>query len=120
MVFLSIFNQFLGAIVMYLLAKSLSLELSLGLIFLVIPIIGIASMCPSLNGLGPREWAYVYYLGPIVGEDKAGAMAILWFSLLLINSLIGGLVYVLQPRKIKLAMVKNNIKTKGRNRKKSP
>ena len=93
MFYLSIFSHSLGAIVIYLLARSLSLEVSLGLFFLLVPIIGVASMFPSINGLGLREGAYVCYLGPIVGEGNAFTLSILWLALLFINSLIGGLVY---------------------------
>ncbi len=93
MFYLSIFSQSLGAIVIYLLARSLSLEVPLGLFFVLVPIIGVAGMFPSINGLGLREGAYVCYLGPLVGGENAFTLSILWLVLLLINSLIGGLIY---------------------------
>ncbi len=63
-------------------------------LFLVMPIVTVASMLPSLNGLGIREGAYVYFLGGIVGHEQALAISLLWLALFLGVRLSGGLVYL--------------------------
>lgn len=64
--------------------------------FLLIPIVHLVSMVPSLNGLGPREWAYVYFLKPYVGKEVAAALGILWLGLLFLLSVVGGLIYLIR------------------------
>ena len=62
--------------------------------FLLIPVVHLISMLPSLNGLGIREVAYVYFLKNHIGTETAAAVGILWLSLLIFLSLIGGLIYL--------------------------
>ncbi|MBZ0187274.1 MAG: flippase-like domain-containing protein [Candidatus Obscuribacterales bacterium] len=51
---------------------------------------------PSINGIGVREWAYTYFL-TLAGVDAARALtyAIIWFGLITMSSLVGGLVYMI-------------------------
>ena len=52
-------------------------------------------MIPSLNGLGIREGAYIYFLKKInVGSDQGLAFSICWLIILLITSVIGGIIYM--------------------------
>ena len=57
-------------------------------------------MLPSLNGLGVREGAFVYFLKGYIGPEKACAISILWLGLILVYSVIGGLFHLLYPLKI--------------------
>jgi len=91
---LSLIIQFLCIGIIFLLSKSLSLNIAFSVLIVIVPIIFVVSMFPSVNGLGIREGAYVYFLGEMVGRGNAFALSLLFFSLTLLLSLIGGLVYV--------------------------
>lgn len=67
-------------------------------ILLLVPIVGILSLLPSINGLGLREGSMVLLFGPLIGKGNAFAVSILWFFMLLILSLLGGLVYATSPQ----------------------
>ena len=62
-------------------------------ILLIMPIIYIASMLPSVNGLGVREGAFLILFRPIIGAEKAFALSLLWLFLYLLFSIFGGFVY---------------------------
>lgn len=70
-------------------------------LFLIIPIIWAISMLPSLNGLGVREGAFVYFLKSDIGTDRAFAISMLWLGLIIFYSIIGGVLHLLYPVKIK-------------------
>ena len=55
----------------------------------------LASLPVSLNGLGIREWAYVFFLG-LAGIDSSVAFifALYWGMILLASSLIGGIFLI--------------------------
>ena len=61
------------------------------------PVVQLISMTPSLGGLGIRESAYVYFLKNYIGAEKALAIGILYFGLLFLVSVIGGIIYLLRP-----------------------
>jgi uncharacterized protein (TIRG00374 family) len=67
-------------------------------ILLRLPVVGVMSLLPSLNGLGLREGATVVFFGPLIGKGNAFAVSILWIIILLITSFLGGLIYVLSPQ----------------------
>ncbi len=92
----SVIAQIISVFVVSILANGLSLNVSLGLLFLTLPIISVISMLPSLNGLGLREGAYVVFLGRYVGQEQALAISILWLGVVLCVSFIGGIVYFLK------------------------
>ena len=72
-------------------------------ILLKMPIVGVISLLPSINGLGVREGSMVMFFGPLIGKEKALAISILMIMLLLITSVIGGVIYALSPQfKMKL------------------
>jgi uncharacterized protein (TIRG00374 family) len=93
-VVLSLVIQFLSIGIIFLLSKSLSLNIAFSILIVIVPIIIVVSLFPSINGLGIREGAYVYFLGEIVGRGNAFALSLLFLSLTLLLSLIGGVVYV--------------------------
>lgn len=72
-------------------------------ILIKIPIISIMSLLPSINGLGLREGSTVMFFGPLIGQDRAFAVSILWLLILLCVSVMGGIIYGLSPQfKVKL------------------
>jgi len=64
--------------------------------FVFIPLVTVAGMVPiSLNGLGVREGAYVYFLAQSgVATHQALAFAILWLILITSLNVLGGLGWV--------------------------
>ncbi len=91
---LSLIIQFLSIGIMFLLTQSLSLNIAFRVLMVVVPIIFVVSLFPSINGLGIREGAYVYFLGEFVGKGNAFALSLLFLSLTLLFSLIGGFFYI--------------------------
>jgi len=49
----------------------------------------------AFNGIGPREWAYIYFLSfGGVKESDALIFSIFWFGIILSSSLFGGIFYL--------------------------
>jgi uncharacterized protein (TIRG00374 family) len=63
-----------------------------------VPAISLISMIPvSINGMGWREAAYIVLFTSAGGEKSSATMlALLWLVVLVVTSLPGGLIYVLQ------------------------
>jgi len=94
---LSVTAQVLCIISTYLFAKALGIDyVSIGIFFVVVPIVWVMTLLPSLNGLGVREGAFVYLLKAYMPSDKAFAVSILVLASLLIFGIIGGFIYALK------------------------
>lgn len=94
---LSLVGQSISIFVMYLLAVALGADPHLWIyFFLLVPVVQLISMLPSLNGLGIREGAYIYFLKNYIGSEKAAAIGILGLGLLLLFSIVGGIIYLLR------------------------
>ena len=93
--FVSIAAQVTAFSVVYVLGLGLKSHIPLKSLLFAMPVASIASMLPSLYGMGPREMAITMLLGPITGKEKALAIAFLWLGILLIAALIGGVTYAL-------------------------
>ncbi|PIP68431.1 MAG: hypothetical protein CO035_02740 [Candidatus Omnitrophica bacterium CG_4_9_14_0_2_um_filter_42_8] len=100
-IILSLFLQSLAIMNIYLFVLSIGGNMPLFRLFLIIPLVWAVSMLPSLNGLGVREGAFVYFLKGYMGPEKAFAVSILWLGLIMIYSLIGGIYQLACPVKIK-------------------
>mgnify|MGYP001564566305 CR=1 FL=1 len=90
---LSVVGQSAGIYVLYLMAVALGVKTSATYFFLLVPVVQLVSMLPSLNGLGIREGAFIYFLTPYTGREYAAALGILWLGLLILLSVIGGIIY---------------------------
>jgi uncharacterized protein (TIRG00374 family) len=92
---LSLIAQFVGFLSIFMLARSLSVYVSLGKVFLVMPVIFILCMLPvTMNGLGVREWGFKFFLTGDIGESAALSLSLLYLATFLLASLIGGIVYL--------------------------
>ncbi|MEW5818929.1 MAG: lysylphosphatidylglycerol synthase transmembrane domain-containing protein [Cyanobacteriota bacterium] len=62
----------------------------------IYPIVAIIGFIPiAFNGIGVREGAYIFFLTRVGEPESAGlAFGLLWFAIVVISSLIGGIVYV--------------------------
>ena len=94
--FLSVIGQSVNILVLYLMAIALGARASILYFYLLVPVVHLISMLPSLNGLGIREGAYIYFLSPYIGKEYAAAIGILWLGLLFLLSVIGGVIYLVR------------------------
>jgi uncharacterized membrane protein YbhN (UPF0104 family) len=81
-----------------LLGRSLGVEIPWSFVFILYPLVGIFSALPvSLNGIGLREGGYLYMLSHIqVSPEKAIAFSFLWLLIVALDSLAGGLLFVVR------------------------
>lgn len=91
---LSMASQSVSIFGIYFLARSLLISAPLKNFFLFMPIVFAVSMFPSLNGLGIREGAYVYFFRSIIQPEEAFALSLLYLVSLLGLGIIGGIVYM--------------------------
>jgi len=90
----SLVAQFIYFFMTYLLALSISAPVSFMFLLLILPIVATISMLPSLNGLGIRESGFVYFLGGVMGHEKAFAFSLLYLGVGVAISLIGGVIFL--------------------------
>lgn len=77
---------------------ALDIELPWSYALIVYPLVGTFSALPiSLNGIGLREGGYLFLL-PFIGvsSEKAVAFGLLWFLIVALDGLVGGLVFILR------------------------
>jgi uncharacterized protein (TIRG00374 family) len=94
---LSMICQVLGILAAYSLAWAINLKLAPVYFFMVLPMIWIITMVPlSINGLGVREGAFVFFFTQVgVSDSAALLLSFLNFSQLIVLGLMGGIVYLL-------------------------
>lgn len=77
-------------------ASALGITIPLATLFVVIPLVNIASSLPiSWNGLGVRENSYMYFLTTapaIVSSEQAAAFGAVWLLAVTATSALGGIV----------------------------
>jgi len=97
-VFVSLFFHAVIVLINYAILEALGAHVSLVYCFLVIPIILFITLLPvSINGLGIREWAYIYFFGRLgLSMAEAVAASLMFFFLLILVSLIGGVIFALR------------------------
>lgn len=97
---LSVFLQLNVIFHYYLLALSLSIDVPLGAMFIIIPVAIVVMMIPvSINAIGVRELVFVALFG-LYGVSSADALAFSWMSFILITLLgvFGGIVFMLRKK----------------------
>ncbi|MFC1666647.1 lysylphosphatidylglycerol synthase transmembrane domain-containing protein [Candidatus Omnitrophota bacterium] len=99
--FLGVSTQFFAILSVYFFVLSVGGNMPLLKLFLIIPLVWALSMLPSLNGLGVRESAFVYFLKGDIGADKAFSISILWLSVIILYGIIGGVLHLAYPLKVK-------------------
>jgi uncharacterized protein (TIRG00374 family) len=102
---LSVLLQALIIVTYYLIGAGLNLGVPIAYFFLYVPLITFVAMLPvSVAGLGVREGGAVYFFAK-VGVDAASAltMSLVWFSLTLVVSGLGGLAFLLDTHAAKRA-----------------
>jgi len=97
---ISIALQAMAILSVYLFILCTGSSMPLFRLFLIIPLVWAVSMLPSINGLGVREGAFVYFLKGYIGQEKAFTISLLWLGLIMLYSVIGGIYQLLYPVKI--------------------
>ena len=100
---ISFITQILSILMNYLIIISLGVRIPLFILFIYIPLIWIFALFPSINGLGIREGSYVYFFKGIIGKETAFTLSILILGLIILNGIIGGLIYLAMGGKVKVA-----------------
>ncbi|MFP4190750.1 MAG: YbhN family protein [Candidatus Hydrogenedentota bacterium] len=87
---------------------SLSLDVDIVYFFAIVPIaVTLVALPLSLNGVGLREWVHVYLFGAVGLEGpEAVALSLGVFFLVVLNSCIGGIVYMWKGHELPREMEK--------------
>lgn len=93
-ILISLLAQVLSVVLLYCIVRGISQDISFLDLLLVMPLVAVASMIPSINGLGVREGAFVIFLGEFISKESAVAVSILFLGVVLIMSFIGGVLYL--------------------------
>jgi hypothetical protein len=82
----------------YLIARSLNLPIPFYSFFLIIPLATVITLLPiSVNGIGVRENVYVFFLAPFaVLKPEAVAFAWIGYGMVVLQGIIGGIIYGLR------------------------
>ncbi|MBI5970730.1 MAG: flippase-like domain-containing protein [Deltaproteobacteria bacterium] len=80
----------------YFLGRQLGMRVGIGYFFLFIPLTTVISMLPiSLSGLGIREGAFIFLFTRVgAAKEQAIALSLMWFAIMAIVSIVGGLEYL--------------------------
>ena len=92
-VLLTLVGQGAYIIANYLLARSLSIDISLGFFFFFVPIMLLVGVAPSVHGIGVREATFLFYLTEFTSPEKALALSLLSTFFLIFIGIIGGIIY---------------------------
>jgi uncharacterized protein (TIRG00374 family) len=82
----------------YCISYSLGLQVPIGYFFLIVPVVTIVLLVPIfINGIGGREAAYIFLLSKF-GVTSSEAIAFSWisFGMILVQGIIGGMVYAVR------------------------
>lgn len=93
---LSFAGQALFITLHYWLARGIQIDMSLGLFFILIPVLSIITMAPSIGGLGVREAAVVYLFKHFIPNERALALSLLLDMLLYALSFGAGILYAVK------------------------
>lgn len=79
-----------------LIGHAMGINIPVGYYVMAYSMAAMAGFLPvSFNGIGPREWAYIYFLS-FAGVKSSDALifSIFWFGIILFSSLSGGIFYL--------------------------
>ena len=97
-ILLSLLIHLIQAWIHVAMGRALDLNVPFSFALIVYPLVGTFSAIPiSLNGLGLREGGYIFLLAVIgISSEKGIAFGILLFLIVAVDSLIGGVLFLLQ------------------------
>lgn len=91
-----------GAVAVACIGRALGVVLPLAAWFAVVPLVALAMAVPiSISGAGVREGLLVLLLAPYGVQTDAGvAVGLLWFLATIVTGLVGGVLFMLEPRRV--------------------
>jgi uncharacterized membrane protein YbhN (UPF0104 family) len=92
-------------LIVMLVAKGLGMNIGFAYFAIFVPVIIIISLVlpVSISGLGVREWLCVFLFGKIaLTRVDAMSLSLIWFSVLVATSLLGGIVFLFRDQIIKI------------------
>ncbi|MCM8818065.1 MAG: flippase-like domain-containing protein [Candidatus Omnitrophica bacterium] len=94
-ILISFFLQFLSILSQYLISFSITGKtLSILPFFIFIPLVWVSTLIPSLGGLGIREFSYIFLFSDFLGKNNAYALSLLCLLSVILNSIIGGFIFL--------------------------
>ena len=98
---LSLIIHFGQAALHVVLGWALDLQIPWSYAFILYPLVGAFSAIPvSFNGIGLREGGYLFMLQRIeISPEKALAFSLLWFIVVVLDSMVGGIVFIFRKRR---------------------
>ena len=90
---ISFIGQFLYFVDVYLLARSLEIDISLWPFFVFTPLVAFMSLAPSVSGLGVREAGFVFFFKGLMTSQKAFALSIVYDILFYGTAIFAGLIF---------------------------
>ena len=90
---LTVIGQVAFVFTNYFLARSLAIDIPLGFFFYFVPIILVLGLAPSVNGIGVREAAYLFYLTSFAPADQALALSLFTSFFMIFVGIVGGILY---------------------------
>ncbi len=95
-IFVSFFLQILSIFSQYLIGISVvKQKLRIIPFFIFIPLIWTSTLIPSLGGLGVREFSSIFLFSSFIGKENAYALSILSLLSVILNSIIGGFIFLI-------------------------
>jgi uncharacterized membrane protein YbhN (UPF0104 family) len=79
----------------FVVVQAMGLPLGLPVVFAFVSLVDLIRMLPiSVGGLGVREWAIVaLFAGAGIGREQALMFSFLAFAPMLLNAIVGGIIY---------------------------
>ncbi|HLH24005.1 MAG TPA: lysylphosphatidylglycerol synthase transmembrane domain-containing protein [Chloroflexota bacterium] len=91
---LTLLSQLIASLCLWATAEALGIHQGFAVFLVVLPAMTVASMVPSINGMGVREATLVALLYGVVPEEQALALALVFYGLALVCSGLGGVVFL--------------------------
>ncbi|KAA3608448.1 MAG: UPF0104 family protein [Calditrichaeota bacterium] len=104
---LSLLSQVAIVFLNYAVVLALDIDVDLTYLFLVVPVTFIITMLPSINGVGVREYGFVFFLAAVnVSSAAAISLSVMNVLVPMFISIWGGLLFLMQRKNSKIDEVK--------------
>jgi hypothetical protein len=91
----SVAIQSSNAVMVWAIALAMGLSIPLSAFFIAVPAAALASLLPSISGLGVREAALAWFLSQYGLSSELGVtIGLLWFLIVVVGGLAGGGIYL--------------------------
>jgi len=99
----SIFMQILAVLMYMALFKATGISISLGLVFVVVPVTILVAAIPiSFNGIGVREWSLLSLTAYTVNSEQILASLLLSYAIAILQAVQGGIFYITSHDRIRV------------------